>query len=75
MSLAVSVQRLAHCVCPQVALQTPFEQKLAVGGQMLPQLPQLVGSPWRFKQLGPQAAYGGVHAHCPDWQNCPCVQA
>jgi len=75
MSLDVFVHRVSHWVWPHVALQTPFEQKLAVGAQTLPQLPQLFGSPCRFKHEGPQAEYGGVHAHFPAWQNCPIVQA
>jgi hypothetical protein len=55
MSLEVFVQRVPHVVPAQVALQAPFEQKAAVGGQMVSQLPQWLGSPWKLKHEIPQA--------------------
>jgi hypothetical protein len=65
MSFDVFTHKLPHVVWAHVALQTRFEQKPAVDGQTLPQLPQLLGSPCRFKHDRPQASYGAVQAHCP----------
>ena len=54
-SLVVSTQAPLQFVspAPQVTVQTPREQTGAVGGQTLPQAPQLKGSLWLAVQTPP----------------------